>query len=131
MASRGVRAPCHSAAAPCGAGTASVEELVELLVAAEESSFSLFNYVNELNAEIEKLEDQIAGVRWVWALGGGAVGGGVGQEKAKGGQRAAGSKCSAGPGWLAPHSDIFTLLVVTRAASCPLLLPPGVAQARD
>jgi hypothetical protein len=51
------------------AGTTSVEELVEVLVAAEESNFSLFNYVNELNGEIEKLEDQIAGVRWVCWVG--------------------------------------------------------------
>ncbi|GAB4816542.1 hypothetical protein N2152v2_003588 [Parachlorella kessleri] len=44
-------------------GTSTVEEVVELLVAAEEANFSLFNYVNELNGEIEKLEEQIAGVR--------------------------------------------------------------------
>lgn len=46
-------------------GAASVEELLHHLVAAEEANFSLFNYVNELNGEIEKLEEQISGVRYL------------------------------------------------------------------
>lgn len=54
----------------CCAGTSSVEEVVEMLVAAEESNYSLFNYVNELNSEIEKLEEQIAGIRWGCLAGG-------------------------------------------------------------
>lgn len=38
-------------------GLASLEEIVELFVHSEEENFSLFNYVNELTAEIEGLEN--------------------------------------------------------------------------
>lgn len=55
--------PTSHLPACCPTGTSGVEQLVELLVGAEEANFSLFNYVNELNAEVEKLEDQVAGVR--------------------------------------------------------------------
>ena len=34
---------------------------------AEDANFSLFNYVNEVNAEVEKLEDQIGDIK-VWGL---------------------------------------------------------------
>lgn len=37
----------------------SVEELIVQFAAAEDSNFSLFTYVNELNSEIEKSEEQI------------------------------------------------------------------------
>ena len=30
---------------------------------AEDANFSLFNYVNEVNAEVEKLEDQIGDIK--------------------------------------------------------------------
>lgn len=38
----------------------SVEELIEKFVIAEDNNFSMFTYVNELNSEIEKLEEQIS-----------------------------------------------------------------------
>ena len=41
-------------------GLGSLEEIVDLFVHSEEENFSLFNYVNELTAEIEGLENQIA-----------------------------------------------------------------------
>ena len=37
-----------------------VEEIVQTFLEAEEKNFSLFNYVNELNSEIERLELQIS-----------------------------------------------------------------------
>jgi hypothetical protein len=41
-------------------GESDVEKLVEQFVEAEDENFRLFSYVNQLNAEIEKLEDSIA-----------------------------------------------------------------------
>ncbi len=47
----------------CAAGVTDLDRLVEMFVEAEDANFSLFNYVNEVNAEIEKLEDQIGEIR--------------------------------------------------------------------
>jgi len=44
-------------------GCEDVEELVSKFVAVEDENFSLFNYVNELNQEVEKLEEQMADIR--------------------------------------------------------------------
>ena len=41
-------------------GITHVEELVAAFVSAEDHNFSMFNYVNELNQEAEKLEEQTA-----------------------------------------------------------------------
>eukprot|EP00887_Chlorella_sp_A99_P008164 scaffold12.g8164.t1 len=45
-------------------GAASMDELVEWVRAGEEASFGLFNYVNDLNNEVEKLEEHIGALRW-------------------------------------------------------------------
>lgn len=45
------------------AGIDDLDRLVEMFMEAEDANFSLFNYVNEVNAEIEKLEDQIGEIR--------------------------------------------------------------------
>ena len=37
-----------------------IDELVTTFINAEEKNFSLFNYVNELNSDIEKVDEQIA-----------------------------------------------------------------------
>ena len=44
-------------------GISEIDELVSTFIQAEEQNFSLFNYVNELNNEIEKLEEQIADIK--------------------------------------------------------------------
>ncbi|KAK9834716.1 hypothetical protein WJX74_008491 [Apatococcus lobatus] len=44
-------------------GVTDLDRLVEMFMEAEDANFSLFNYVNEVNAEIEKLEDQIGEIR--------------------------------------------------------------------
>lgn len=44
-------------------GIQDIDELVDKFIQAEDKNFSLFNYVNELNAEIEKLESQIGNVK--------------------------------------------------------------------
>ena len=44
-------------------GISDIQELVNTFIANEDQNFSLFNYVNEQNNEIEKLEEQIAGLR--------------------------------------------------------------------
>lgn len=44
-------------------GCESVNDLVEKFVKVEEQNFSLFNYVNELNMEVEKLEEQMGDIR--------------------------------------------------------------------
>ena len=44
-------------------GISDIDELVETFIEAEDKNFSLFNYVNELNNEVEKLEDSIKGTR--------------------------------------------------------------------
>lgn len=45
------------------AGAADVDELLQALVAAEEANFSLFNYVNDLGGEVDKLEEGIGSLR--------------------------------------------------------------------
>ena len=40
-------------------GISDIDELVATFIEAEDKNFSLFNYVNELNNEVEKLEEQI------------------------------------------------------------------------
>ena len=37
-----------------------IDAIVERFMEAEDANFSLFSYVNEVNAEVEKLEEQIA-----------------------------------------------------------------------
>jgi chromosome segregation ATPase len=44
-------------------GISDIDELVATFIEAEDKNFSLFNYVNELNSEVESLEDQIADIR--------------------------------------------------------------------
>eukprot|EP00955_Chlamydomonas_euryale_P076567 362716-Chlamydomonas_euryale.AAC.3 len=44
-------------------GIEDIDTLVNTFVTAEDQNYTLFNYVNEVNAEIEKLEDQISGIR--------------------------------------------------------------------
>ena len=39
-------------------GISRIEDLVEAFVTAEDQSFSMFNFVNELNQEAERLEEQ-------------------------------------------------------------------------
>ena len=41
-------------------GIGNIDELVTAFINAEDQNFTLFNYVNELNKEIEKLEEQVA-----------------------------------------------------------------------
>jgi chromosome segregation ATPase len=44
-------------------GIDNIDELVQTFIDAEDQNFSLFNYVNELNNEVEKLEEQIAEIK--------------------------------------------------------------------
>jgi chromosome segregation ATPase len=44
-------------------GISNIDELVNTFIDAEDQNFSLFNYVNELNNEVEKLEEQIAEIK--------------------------------------------------------------------
>lgn len=44
-------------------GIDNIDELVQTFIDAEDQNFSLFNYVNELNNEVEKLEEQIADIK--------------------------------------------------------------------
>eukprot|EP00891_Asterochloris_glomerata_P006953 jgi/Astpho2/6953/e_gw1.00107.209.1_t len=44
-------------------GIKDIDKLVERFMEAEDANFSLFNYVNEVNAEVEKLEDQIGDIK--------------------------------------------------------------------
>lgn len=44
-------------------GIDNIDELVQAFIDAEDQNFSLFNYVNELNNEVEKLEEQITEIR--------------------------------------------------------------------
>eukprot|EP00736_Rhodelphis_marinus_P009779 Rmarinus@m.17933 len=44
-------------------GISDIDDLVTTFINAEDQNFSLFNYVNELNQEIEKLEEQIAEIK--------------------------------------------------------------------
>merc|ERR1712054_686068 len=41
----------------------SIDELVDTLINAEDKNFTLFNFVNELTSEIEKLEEQIQDIK--------------------------------------------------------------------
>ncbi|CAD7704774.1 unnamed protein product [Ostreobium quekettii] len=43
-------------------GIKDIDELVNTIISAEDQNFTLLNYVNELNQEIEKLEEQISEV---------------------------------------------------------------------
>ncbi len=45
------------------AGMKDIDAIVERFMEAEDANFSLFNYVNEVNAEVEKLEEQIAEIK--------------------------------------------------------------------
>ena len=40
-----------------------IDAIVERFMEAEDANFSLFNYVNEVHAEVEKLEEQIADIK--------------------------------------------------------------------
>jgi uncharacterized coiled-coil DUF342 family protein len=44
-------------------GITDIDELVTTFINAEDENFRLFNYVNELNQEIEKLEEQISDIK--------------------------------------------------------------------
>jgi chromosome segregation ATPase len=44
-------------------GITEIDQLVSTFIHAEEQNFSLFNYVNELNTDIERLEEQIAEIK--------------------------------------------------------------------
>jgi len=44
-------------------GIDNIDELVQTFIDAEDQNFSLFNYVNELNNEVEKLEEQISEIK--------------------------------------------------------------------
>jgi chromosome segregation ATPase len=44
-------------------GISDIDELVTTFINAEDQNFALFNYVNELNGECEKLEEQISEIR--------------------------------------------------------------------
>lgn len=44
-------------------GMKDIDAIVEVFMEAEDANFSLFNYVNEVNAEVEKLEEQIADIK--------------------------------------------------------------------
>ena len=45
------------------AGMKDIDAIVERFMEAEDANFSLFNYVNEVHAEVEKLEEQIADIK--------------------------------------------------------------------
>lgn len=40
-------------------GIADIDELVETFIDAEDRNFTLFTYVNELNEEVAKLDEQV------------------------------------------------------------------------
>lgn len=44
-------------------GIQDIDDLVETFITAEDQNFTLFNYVNELNEEIAKLEDQVKAIQ--------------------------------------------------------------------
>ncbi|KAL3134677.1 Outer dynein arm protein 1, variant 3 [Trebouxia sp. C0010 RCD-2024] len=44
-------------------GMKDIDAIVERFMEAEDANFSLFNYVNEVNAEVEKLEEQIVDIK--------------------------------------------------------------------
>lgn len=64
IATRHAHLPCSPPPPPAPpAGAADVDELLQALVAAEEANFSLFNYVNDLGGEVDKLEEGIGSLR--------------------------------------------------------------------
>ena len=44
-------------------GIEEIDQLVHTFITAEDHNYTLFNYVNEVNTEIEKLEDQITAIK--------------------------------------------------------------------
>lgn len=44
-------------------GIEEIDQLVHTFISAEDQNYTLFNYVNEVNNEIEKLEDQITAIK--------------------------------------------------------------------
>jgi hypothetical protein len=44
-------------------GIEDIDQLVHTFITAEDQNYTLFNYVNEVNTEIEKLEDQITAIK--------------------------------------------------------------------
>jgi hypothetical protein len=44
---------------PAAAGMRNMEDLLAAFAAAEDEAYTLFTYVNDVNAEVEKLEDQV------------------------------------------------------------------------
>lgn len=46
-----------------GAGIQDMDELIKAFVDGEDANYTLFNYVNEVNEEVEKLEDGITAIR--------------------------------------------------------------------
>lgn len=44
-------------------GIKDIQEIVNKFLEAEEQNFSLFNYVNDINSEIERLEHAISNMR--------------------------------------------------------------------
>jgi hypothetical protein len=74
---------CHAAiAAPAGAADA--DDLLEALVAGEEANFGLFNYVNDLSGEVDKLEEGIGSLRWAGGQAGRRAGGQAGGQQGVG-----------------------------------------------
>lgn len=44
-------------------GIEDIDQLVNTFITAEDQNYTLFNYVNEVNQEVEKLEDQTTAIR--------------------------------------------------------------------
>ena len=44
-------------------GIEEIDQLVHTFISAEDQNYTLFNYVNEVNSEIEKLEDHITAIK--------------------------------------------------------------------
>jgi len=44
-------------------GIEDIDQLVHTFITAEDQNYTLFNYVNDVNGEIEKLEDQITAIK--------------------------------------------------------------------
>lgn len=43
----------------CASNVQDIDELIEMFKAADDRNYTLFTYVNELNQEVAKLEDQV------------------------------------------------------------------------
>ncbi len=76
----GLTTPALAPARPAGASD--VDELLDALAAGQEANFSLFNYVNDLSGEVDKLEEGIATLRWAGVWGGGGAGRGARRQGA-------------------------------------------------